>query len=178
MLGTNRTAIVVALGIVLVAAGCGSSNNSSSTSSSTSSTSPSSAAGAHTVRLSADSGGALKFDKTKLDAGSGKVTVVMTNPASSGVQHGIAVEGNGVDKDGPIVAPGKTSTLTVSLKPGKYEYYCPFDSHKAQGMTGTLTVGSSSSSGGSAGGAGTSTPAGSTGASGGTSGGTTGGRGY
>jgi uncharacterized cupredoxin-like copper-binding protein len=38
------------------------------------------------------------------------------------------------------VQPGKTSTLTVNLKPGKYEYYCPFDSHKAAGMTGTLTV--------------------------------------
>ena len=108
MLGTNRTVIVVALGIVLVVAGCGSSNNSNSTSSSTSTTSPNTAAGAHTLRLSADSGGALTFDKTKLTAGSGKVTVVMTNPASSGVQHGIAVEGNGVDKDGPIVAPGKT----------------------------------------------------------------------
>ena len=53
---------------------------------------------------------------------------------------------------------------------GQHEYYCPFDGHKAQGMTGTLTVGSSSS-GASAGGAGTSTPTGSTG-------GTTGGRGY
>ena len=52
----------------------------------------------------------------------------------------VAVEGNGVDQDGPIVQPGGTSTLSVNLKPGKYEFYCPFDSHKQQGMTGTLTV--------------------------------------
>jgi plastocyanin len=97
--------------------------------------------------------GGLYFNKTKLSAKSGKVTLVMSNPGSSGLTHGIAVEGNGVDKDGPIVAPGKTSTLTVSLKPGKYEFYCPFDGHKAKGMKGTLTVGSSASkqSGGSSG---------------------------
>jgi uncharacterized cupredoxin-like copper-binding protein len=64
----------------------------------------------------------------------------MSNPGSSGTQHGIAIEGNGVDKDGPIVAPGKSSTLSVTLKPGIYTYYCPFDGHKAQGMTGKLTV--------------------------------------
>ena len=87
-----------------------------------------------------DPGGALTFKPAKLTAKAGKVTIDMTDPSSSGLQHGIAVEGNGVDKDGPIVTPGKVSTLTVSLKPGKYEFYCPFDSHKQQGMTGTLTV--------------------------------------
>jgi uncharacterized cupredoxin-like copper-binding protein len=30
--------------------------------------------------------------------------------------------------------------VTVDLKPGKYEFYCPVDSHKQAGMTGTLTV--------------------------------------
>ena len=64
----------------------------------------------------------------------------MMNPKSSGLQHGIAVEGNGVDKDGPVVAAGQTSTVSVTLKPGKYEFYCPFDSHRQQGMKGTLTV--------------------------------------
>jgi len=65
---------------------------------------------------------------------------VMDNPSTAGVEHGIAVEGNGVDKDGPIVQPGQTSKVTVDLKPGKYEFYCPFDGHKAAGMTGALTV--------------------------------------
>ena len=64
----------------------------------------------------------------------------MANPSSTGKQHGIAVEGNGVDKDGQIVAPGSTSKITVTLKPGKYEFYCPVDGHKASGMEGTLTV--------------------------------------
>jgi uncharacterized cupredoxin-like copper-binding protein len=31
--------------------------------------------------------------------------------------------------------------VTVDLKAGKYEYYCPVDGHKDAGMEGTLTVG-------------------------------------
>jgi uncharacterized cupredoxin-like copper-binding protein len=38
------------------------------------------------------------------------------------------------------VSPGGTSTVSASLKKGKSEFYCPFDGHKAAGMTGTLTV--------------------------------------
>jgi uncharacterized cupredoxin-like copper-binding protein len=60
----------------------------------------------------------------------------MTNPSSSGTSHGIGIQG----KDGQIVSPGSKSTVTVTLKPGKYEYYCPIPSHKAAGMTGTLIV--------------------------------------
>jgi uncharacterized cupredoxin-like copper-binding protein len=149
MFAINRFLIVLAVGAALIAAGCGSSNKKSSASTSTTTTT--SAGGASTVALSADPGGAIAFTKTSATAKPGKVTFVMKNPSSSGVQHGIAVEGNGVDKDGPIVSPGKSSTLTVNLKAGKYEFYCPFDSHKGMGMKGTLTV-SSSSSGSSSGG--------------------------
>jgi uncharacterized cupredoxin-like copper-binding protein len=65
----------------------------------------------------------------------------MVNPKSSGLKHGIAVEGHGVDKDGKIVTSGHTTSVTVTLsKAGKYEFYCPFDHHKQQGMKGTLTI--------------------------------------
>ena len=64
----------------------------------------------------------------------------MTNPKTTGKQHGIAVKGNGVDKDGAVVAPGATSTITVTLKPGRYHFYCPFDGHAKAGMKGVLTV--------------------------------------
>jgi hypothetical protein len=33
-------------------------------------------------------------------------------------------------------------------KNGSYELYCPIDGHKAQGMKGTLTVGSAGGTGG------------------------------
>ena len=62
----------------------------------------------------------------------------MDNPSS--LPHAIAVEGNGVDKDGQTVQKGGKSTITVDLKPGKYTFYCPVDGHRAAGMEGTLTV--------------------------------------
>ena len=130
---------------------CGSSSDS------TSSTPPSSAAagGAYApqskpastgatagqkLTLKADGEGGLYFQPRALKGKSGAVTLVMDNPSSSGKQHGIAIEGNGVDKDGQIVAPGSTSKVTVTLKPGRYEFYCPVAAHKAAGMKGTLVV--------------------------------------
>ena len=95
-------------------------------------------AATRTLKLSADKGGKLKFNKKKLTATHGKVTILMKNP--SGLPHGIAVEGHGVDKDGKTVQQGGTSKLTVTLKKGTYEFYCPVDGHKAAGMKGTLTV--------------------------------------
>src|SRR5207247_3647173 len=122
-------------------AGCGSSKKSSSTSATpaapaTTSSTPTTSGGAAggTVKLTADPGGALKFDKTSATAKAGTVTLDMTNPAT--IQHGIAIEGNGVDKDGKIVSQGQTSTLAVTLKPGKYTFYCPVPGHKQAGMKG------------------------------------------
>ena len=43
-------------------------------------------------------------------------------------------------KDGKTVSPGGTSTDTLTLKPGKYTFYCPVPGHRAAGMVGTLTV--------------------------------------
>ncbi|MEA2421395.1 MAG: hypothetical protein QOF55_494 [Thermoleophilaceae bacterium] len=94
-----------------------------------------------TLKLKADATGKLKFNKTTLSARTGKVTLVMKNPASSGQSHGIALKGHGLDKDGAIVMAGKTSKITVTLtKPGHYSFYCPVLGHRAAGMNGTLTV--------------------------------------
>jgi uncharacterized cupredoxin-like copper-binding protein len=98
------------------------------------------ASGATSLRLQADPHGKIRYDKKTLSAKSGTVTIVMSNPKTSGLHHGIAVEGRGVDKDGKIVAPGKTSTLTLRLKPGRYTFYCNFDGHKGLDMRGTLIV--------------------------------------
>jgi uncharacterized cupredoxin-like copper-binding protein len=92
------------------------------------------------LHLQADPSGQLKFNKTQLSVKAGTVTVVMKNPGSSGLDHGIAVKGQGLDKDGPIVAPGKTSRITVKLKPGTYSFYCPVVGHRGAGMKGHITV--------------------------------------
>jgi plastocyanin len=133
----------------LAIAGCGGSSNnekSASSSSSNATSTPtatataasnSSSGGGETIKLAADKS-ALKFDKSSLTAKAGKVTLVMSNP--SGIPHAVAIEGNGVDVDGKTVGNGGTSTASADLKPGKYEFYCPVDGHKAAGMKGTLTV--------------------------------------
>jgi uncharacterized cupredoxin-like copper-binding protein len=98
------------------------------------------AASGQTAHLSANAAGKLKFNKTKITVSHGKVTFVMANPSGSGKPHAIAVEGHGVDKDGKTVQPGGTSKVTVTLKKGTYEFYCPVDGHKAAGMEGKVTV--------------------------------------
>src|SRR5437588_2207041 len=82
--------------------------------------------GASHLSLQADPHGKIRYNKKTLTAKAGTVTITMSNPKTSGLHHGIAVEGKGVDKDGKIVAPGKTSTLTLRLKPGRYTFYCNF----------------------------------------------------
>ena len=94
--------------------------------------------GATTLKLSADPGGALKFDKTSLTAKAGKVTIDFDNPAA--IAHAVEVEGNGVEEETDTVTNKAAKPLTLDLKPGKYEFYCPVDGHKAAGMEGTLTV--------------------------------------
>jgi plastocyanin len=93
--------------------------------------------GGETLKLAADPDGALKFDKTSLTAKAGNVTVVMTNDSS--IPHAVEVEGNGVEVESKTVT-GDTAQVSTKLKPGKYEFYCPVDGHKAAGMKGTLTV--------------------------------------
>lgn len=70
----------------------------------------------------------------------GIVTFVVTN--SGQVPHAIEVEGEGIEKELEEIQPGVTDTLAVTLKPGRYEIYCPVGSgsHKKLGMTARLTV--------------------------------------
>jgi uncharacterized cupredoxin-like copper-binding protein len=151
---TRSPTVLIALFVAALAAGCGSGGGSSSSGSASgggayappaakpkTTTAPAAASpSGQTVKLAADPSGGLTFSSRTLKAKAGKVTIVMSNPQSSGVPHGIGVAGQGVDKDGPVVAAGSTSSIQVTLKPGKYEYYCPVPAHKAAGMKGTLTV--------------------------------------
>lgn len=82
----------------------------------------------------------FSFSKKQLTANAGGVTVALANPAGNQAPHAIEIEGNGVEKTGQTVTAGGTSTVTADLKPGKYEFYCPVDNHRADGMEGTLTV--------------------------------------
>ena len=91
-----------------------------------------------TLTLAADPSGALKFDKTKLTAKSGRITIAMTNKSS--VPHDLTIEGDGLTEQSPVVSNGGVSKLTVFLKPGTYTFFCNLDDHEAAGMKGTLVV--------------------------------------
>ena len=95
------------------------------------------ASGARTVHINAKAQG-LKFTRKTVRLRHGKVTFIMRNPSS--LPHAIAVEGHGIDKDGKVVRKGGTSRVTVTLKKGRFVFYCPFDGHRAAGMRGTLVV--------------------------------------
>ena len=70
----------------------------------------------------------------------GPVTFSVTNGGS--IPHALEVEGRGVEKEIPVIQPGQTGTLTLTLAPGTYEVYCPVgeDSHKKLGMMTHLRV--------------------------------------
>jgi plastocyanin len=80
----------------------------------------------------------LKFNKSALSAKAGKVTIDMTNP--SALQHDVAIQGSGVKTIGKVVGHGGTSTVTATLKPGTYTFFCSVDGHEQAGMKGALTV--------------------------------------
>jgi len=128
--------LAIGVAVALIVAGCGSDDNKAAKKSA--SPPPASSGAAQKIKITADPGGDLKFTMAKLEAKRGKVTLAMTNPSK--LEHGIGVDGNGVDVDGPVVGPGKTSTATAVLKPGTYEYYCTVRSHHQAGMKGVLTV--------------------------------------
>jgi plastocyanin len=127
---------------LLALAGCGGSSNSTSTSTTTSGGAASGSSGGgggggQQLSLQADKS-QLKFNTNKLSAKSGKVTITMTNP--SPLQHDVAIKGGGASAKGAVVGQGGKSTVTVTLKPGKYTFYCSVDGHEAAGMNGELDV--------------------------------------
>jgi uncharacterized cupredoxin-like copper-binding protein len=69
----------------------------------------------------------------------GTYTLHVTNDGKT--DHALEVEGNGVEEETETIAPGKSADLTVELKEGDYEVYCPIDGHRKLGMEGKLVVG-------------------------------------
>ena len=147
----KRTFAVALAALAVTAAGCGDDESKDSggggaasepattqTDTQRTDTNAGGGAASGTIKISADPGGQLKFDKDSLTAKAGKVTIVMDNP--SDIPHAVSIEGNGVDKDGKTVQKGGKSTVSADLKAGEYEFYCPVAGHEAAGMKGTLTV--------------------------------------
>ena len=140
----HRTRWMLVVGLLVAAStvaacGGGDDNGSEATATATeeSGGTSSGGGGGETLDLAAPADGSLKFDKTALEAKAGKVTINFDNPSS--VPHAVEVEGNGVEEETKTITKGKAS-VTVDLKAGEYEFYCPVGNHRQQGMEGKLTV--------------------------------------
>jgi uncharacterized cupredoxin-like copper-binding protein len=74
----------------------------------------------------------FKFALTTKTAKHGKVTFRFTNKGK--LKHDFKIAG----KKTALLAPGKSASLTVTLKAGKYTYICTVPGHAAAGMKGTF----------------------------------------
>ena len=81
-----------------------------------------------------------KVELASASVAGGTVTFNVTNGGT--IPHGFEVEGRGIEKQTPLIQPGGSASLTVTLRPGRYDVYCPVgeDSHKNLGMVARLEV--------------------------------------
>jgi len=102
------------------------------------SSSPAPSAAGSQLKLAANPAGQLAYTTKQLSAKAGKVTIDFTN--ASPIEHDVAIaQGSSVVGQTPVFTGG-SKTLTVTLKPGTYTFYCTVPGHRAAGMEGTLTV--------------------------------------
>ncbi len=80
----------------------------------------------------------VELSQTSITAG--PVTFTVTNTGN--IPHAFEVEGQGIEQETTVIQPGSSATLTLTLKPGTYEAYCPVgnDSHRKLGMQADLKV--------------------------------------
>ena len=90
------------------------------------------------LAIPADPNGQLAYITKEASAPAGALEIDSKNAAS--IPHDIAVEGNGVNEKGETVQDGGVSKVSLTVKPGKYAFYCTVAGHREGGMEGTLTV--------------------------------------
>jgi plastocyanin len=106
------------------------------------------AKGAHAPAAAAPAGHAISVSETEFKVAlpaqkvaPGKVTFTVRNAGK--IQHDLVVSGPGVTGAAktPLLNPGQTAKLTVTLTAGSYTLYCSVPGHRAAGMAAKLTVG-------------------------------------
>jgi uncharacterized cupredoxin-like copper-binding protein len=84
------------------------------------------------VRVSASE---FKFTLSRQAVPAGKIVFTVANTGK--ISHDFSIAGH----TSALIAPGKTTTLTVQLGNGSDPYLCTLPGHAQAGMKGTLTVG-------------------------------------
>ena len=81
----------------------------------------------------------MAFGLDSTDVTAGEWTITLTNRGR--MPHDLVVEQDGDDIAGTdTIGPGESTTLTVTLTPGRYVFYCSVGNHRAMGMETEVTV--------------------------------------
>jgi|SRR5215467_3540344 len=131
-----RRLLVVALTIGAVAA-CGGGGSSSGSGSGSGSSGSTSAPAAQTVTFTETE---FKITTASNNLTAGSYTFNVQNKGSFPHDLHIATPDGSEIGATSVIQPGGSATLQVTLKAGSYTIWCAVDSHRAQGMQGTLTV--------------------------------------
>src|SRR5215218_7518092 len=79
----------------------------------------------------------ISLDSTDLAAGDYQIEVVN----DGGATHDLVVEKDGEDvAKSDTIAPGESGSVSVTLEPGTYVFYCSIGTHRGMGMEVTVTV--------------------------------------
>jgi plastocyanin len=89
------------------------------------------------VHLSAPVSG-LRYDQKVVHAHSGRIKLVFLN--RSALKHNVNVEQGEHEFGKSATVSHATTTFYVTLKAGKYNFYCSVPGHEDAGMHGTLIV--------------------------------------
>jgi plastocyanin len=89
------------------------------------------------IKISALASG-LKYNTKVLRAHPGKIKIVFTN--LSMLQHNVRIESGEKELGGTKTIGKGTTTATVTLKKGTYNFYCSVPGHEDAGMKGKLIV--------------------------------------
>jgi plastocyanin len=82
--------------------------------------------------------GATNYEFADATAPAGALTI--RSPNESPAEHNIALEGGGVNEEGPVVGQGDVSEIEADVQAGEYTFFCSVPGHREAGMEGTLTV--------------------------------------
>jgi plastocyanin len=145
----RRSATVVFAAALATLTACGGSDDGAGAAASTSSSAASSSAAEDSGSSSSAPAGetqqipateadfSISLGSTDLTAGDYEIQVVN----DGGATHDLVVEKDGADvAKSDTIAPGDTGSVSVSLEPGEYVFYCSIGTHRAMGMEVTVTV--------------------------------------
>ncbi len=125
--------------VAALVAGCGGSSSTQTTPSASQAPQSSAPAGGGTTVTATETEYKITLSRTSFTPG----TYTFVAKDSGHVPHALEINGPGVSNQviPQTLQPGQSSNLTVTLKAGTYEIWCPVDGHKGLGMDLKVHVG-------------------------------------